>query len=152
MKNLAMLNKVNTALTMIVVLLRRGGFRGWGHLSAYREFYEWRSWWNPTRRNTDKQQVLFSVTGEAKGHPEDVERSEVRVGSGRLASRPQRNTERRSFSLVLWWERWRAGRQGSDCAVVGWLVCWLAGRRGPCVSHQTLQVTGTQSVEGNQLD
>lgn len=43
------------------------------------------------------------------------------------------------------------GQEGSDCAVVGRLVGRLAGRRVPSASHQNLQVTGTQSVEGNKL-
>lgn len=94
---------------------------GFGVLT--RELYQSRSWWNPTQRNTDKQQVLFSVVGRAKGQPEGIESSKDRVGSGKLAGGgPQRNTERRTVSLVLRWARWRAGPEGSDCAVVGWLV------------------------------
>lgn len=94
---------------------------GFGVLT--KELYQSRSWWSPTQRNADKQQVLFSVVGRAKGQPEGIERSKVRAGSGKLAGgRPQRNTERRTVSLVLQWARWRAGPEGSDCAVVGWLV------------------------------
>ena len=70
-----------------------------------RGFYQSRSWWNPTQRNTDKQQVLFSVVGRAKGQPKGIERSKVRFGSRKLAGGPQRNTERRSVSSVLRWAR-----------------------------------------------
>lgn len=69
------------------------------------EFYQLRSWWNRTQRNTDKQKVLFSVVGRAKGRPMGVERSKVRVGSRKLAGGPQRNTERQSVSSVLQWAR-----------------------------------------------
>ncbi|KAA8587536.1 hypothetical protein FQN60_016398 [Etheostoma spectabile] len=62
-----------------------------------------RSWWNAAHRNTDKQQVLFSVVGRAKDLT--VERLKVRVGSRKLAGRPQRNTERRSVGSVLRWAR-----------------------------------------------
>lgn len=78
---------------------------------------------NPHRETPTEQQVLLSVVGGGpKVNPWASTGQKVRVGCRKLAGGPQRNTERQSVSSVLQWARWRAGPEGSDCAVVGWLV------------------------------
>lgn len=93
----------------IALVLLNLGFES-SKLVFTREFYQSRSWWNSAHRNTDKQQVLFSVVGRAKGLT--VERLKVRVGSRKLAGRPQRNTERRSVGSVLRWSEMKGGAKG----------------------------------------
>lgn len=56
--------------------------------------------------HTEKhRQTASAVVGRAKGQPEGVKRSKIRVGSRKLAGGPQRNTERQLVSSVLRWAR-----------------------------------------------